>query len=263
MPAMKKTAPTEKTPKENSAEERIAKVLARAGLCSRREAESWILDGRVQVDGKTITSPALNVGAANRILVDNKPLPRAETTRLFRYHKPQGLITTARDPQGRPTVFDQLPKNLPRLISVGRLDLNSEGLLLLTNDGELARHLEHPSKGWLRRYRVRIHVGGTPFDEKIFAKLAKGVTVDGVVYGPIEASLDHTKGHNAWLTLGLKEGKNREIRRVMEHLGYTVNRLIRVSFGPFQLGRLEQGNVEEVPQRVLKETLGDFLGKEK
>ena len=233
--------------------ERIAKRLARAGLCSRREAERWIARGRVKVDGKRIDSPALNVTAASRILVDGKPLPDAAPTGLWRYHKPAGLLTTHRDPEGRPTVFDRLPAELGRVIAVGRLDINSEGLLLLTNDGELARYLEHPSTGWTRRYRVRVH--GKPEAEALTA-LAKGVTVDGVRYGPIDARIDRIQGANAWLTMGLKEGKNREVRRICEHLGLDVSRLIRISYGPFQLGDLPRGEVKAVPRRMLRDQLG-------
>ena len=233
--------------------ERIAKRLARAGLCSRREAERWIEAGRVAVDGRVLASPALVVGADARITVDGKPLAAAEPTRLWRYHKPKGLICTARDEQGRPTVFDALPKTLPRVVSVGRLDVNSEGLLLLTNDGGLARRLELPATGWTRRYRVRVF--GRPDPERL-AGLARGVTVEGVQYGPIEAALERQQGANAWLSLGLREGKNREVRRVMEHLGLTVNRLIRIAFGPFQLGRLAAGSLREVPAKVLADQLG-------
>lgn len=245
--------------KKDDAPQRIAKVLARAGVASRREAEKMIAEGRVSVDGKKITSPALNVTPTNRITLDGKAVQGPAPARMWRYYKPEGLITTARDPQGRPTVFDHLPKNLPRVISVGRLDIASEGLLLLTNDGELSRHLELPTTGWLRRYRVRIHVKGHPPDEAVFAKLAKGVTVDGVSYGPIEAELEHVKGTNAWLMLGLREGKNREIRRVMEYLGYDVSRLIRVAYGPFQLGRLQEGEAEEIPTRTLREHIPEFF----
>ncbi len=239
--------------------ERLAKVLARAGLCSRRDAERWIEAGRVSVDGKTITSPALNVEESQRIIVDGKPLPRAEPPRLWRYYKPAGLITTAKDPQNRPTVFEYLPDDLPRVVSVGRLDLNSEGLLLLTNDGGLARHLEKPSQGWSRCYRVRVHLRHKDVDKEELASLEKGITVDGVRYGSIQAELDTIKGSNAWITMELKEGKNREIRKIMEHLGYEVNRLLRVSFGPFQLGRLEKNEVEEIPQRVLRDHLADYF----
>lgn len=235
--------------------ERIAKRLARAGLCSRRDAERWISQGRVAVDGKVLTTPAVVVTEASEITVDGKPIPEPERPRLFRYHKPSGLVTTTRDPQGRPTIFERLPPGLPRLVSVGRLDLTSEGLLLLTNDGELARHLELPSTGWLRRYRVRAFGA---VDEKALRTLAHGVTIDGVAYGPIEARLDRTQGSNIWLTLSLREGKNREARRVLEHLGLKVNRLIRIAYGPFQLGELARGQVEEVPRRVLRDQLGEI-----
>ena len=236
--------------------ERIAKVMARAGLCSRREAEGWIAAGRVTVNGKSIDSPALNVTADDRILVDGKPLPAPERTRLFLYHKPRGLVTTSADERGRPTIFGALPKGLPRLISVGRLDLNTEGLLLLTNDGGLARVLEHPDTGWLRRYRVRAH--GKVTQAQLDA-LRPGLTVDGIRYGPIEATLDREQGANAWLTFAIREGKNREVRNVLEHLGLKVNRLIRVSFGPFQLGDLVEGAIEEVRTRHLREQLGERI----
>jgi 23S rRNA pseudouridine2605 synthase len=236
--------------------ERIAKVMARAGLCSRREAESWIAAGRVAVNGATIKSPALNIGAEDVVAVDGKPLPKPERTRLFLYHKPRGLVTTHSDPEGRPTIFGTLPKDLPRLISVGRLDLSTEGLLLLTNDGGLARVLELPETGWLRRYRVRAH--GSVTQSQLDA-LRKGVTVDGVRYGEIEATLDRHQGANSWLTFAIREGKNREVRNVLEHLGLRVNRLIRVSFGPFQLGDLPEGNVEEIRTRHLREQLGERI----
>jgi 23S rRNA pseudouridine2605 synthase len=236
--------------------ERIAKLMARVGLCSRRDAERWIAEGRVSVDGKVLTSPALSLAGAHDIRVDGKPLPAAEPTRLWRYHKPTGLVTTHRDERGRPTVFEKLPKELPRLVSVGRLDLNSEGLLLLTNDGGLARELELPKRGWLRRYRVRVH--GTVDPARLEA-LAGGVTIDGIAYGPIRAALDRAQGSNAWLTVSLREGKNREIRRVMEHLGLGVTRLIRIAYGPFQLGELPRGALEEVPRRVLREQLGEAM----
>lgn len=236
--------------------ERIAKVMARAGLCSRREAEAWIAAGRVAVNGEVITSPALNVGAGDRISVDGKPLPQRERTRLFLYHKPRGLVTTHADPQGRPTIFAQLPAGLPRLISVGRLDLNTEGLLLLTNDGGLARVLELPATGWLRRYRVRAH--GSVTQPQLDA-LRKGVTVDGVRYGAVEATLDRVQGANCWLTFAIREGKNREVRNVLDHLGLKVNRLIRLSFGPFQLGELVEGAIEEVRTRHLREQLGERI----
>jgi 23S rRNA pseudouridine2605 synthase len=233
--------------------ERIAKLLARAGLCSRRDAERLIAEGRVSVDGKVLTSPALALSAGHDIRVDGKPIPEAEPARLWRYHKPAGLVTSHRDERGRPTVFERLPPELPRLVSVGRLDLNSEGLLLLTNDGALARALELPARGWLRRYRVRVQ--GT-VDPARLAALEKGITIAGVSYGPIRAALDRQQASNAWLTVSLHEGKNREIRRVMEHLGLMVSRLIRIAYGPFQLGELPRGAIEEVPRRVLREQLG-------
>jgi 23S rRNA pseudouridine2605 synthase len=233
--------------------ERIAKVLARAGVCSRREAERWIAEGRVAVDGQVLTTPAVTVTAESDIRVDGEPLPAPERPRLWRYHKPAGLVTTHRDEKGRPTVFDALPKELPRLISIGRLDLNSEGLLLLTNDGALARRLELPSTGWIRRYKVRVH---GEVDTERLAGLARGVTIDGTAYGPIRASLERRQGSNAWITMALREGKNREVRRVLEHLGLQVTRLIRLSYGPFQLGNLERGAVNEVPKKVLAEQLG-------
>ena len=233
--------------------DRIAKVLARAGLCSRRDAEKWILDGRVVLDGVKLTSPAITVGPGSIILVDGKALPDAAPTRLWRYHKPAGLVTSHRDEKGRETMFDKLPPELGRVISVGRLDLNSEGLILLTNDGDLARRLELPSTGWIRRYKVRVH--GT-VDADRLKLLEKGVTIEGVRYGAIKTELERQKGANAWLTMSLTEGKNREIRRVMDYLGYSVTRLIRLSYGPFQLGLLERGQVEEVPRKVVREQLG-------
>jgi 23S rRNA pseudouridine2605 synthase len=235
------------------ASQRIAKVLARAGLCSRRDAERWVIEGRVAVDGAVLTTPAVNVTAANDIRVDGKPLPEPGRARLWRYHKPTGLVTTHRDEKGRATVFAALPKELPRLISVGRLDLNAEGLLLLTNDGALARRLELPATGWLRRYKVRVHGLVEPAR---LAPLERGVTIDGVAYGPIRAQLERQQGSNAWIALSLREGKNREVRRVLEHLGYPVTRLIRLSYGPFQLGHLARGVLEEVPKKVLDEQLG-------
>jgi 23S rRNA pseudouridine2605 synthase len=233
--------------------ERIAKLLARAGVCSRRDAERWIGEGRVSVDGHVLTTPAVTVTAANDVRVDGKPLPAPERPRLWRYHKPAGLVTTHRDEKGRPTVFDALPKELPRLISIGRLDLNSEGLLLLTNDGALSRRLELPSTGWLRRYKVRVH--GEVEPERL-AALEKGVTIDSVSYGPIRAGLERRQGSNAWIAMALREGKNREVRRVLEHLGFQVTRLIRLAYGPFQLGNLARGAVAEVSKKVLAEQLG-------
>lgn len=233
--------------------ERIAKVLARAGLCSRREAERWIAAGRVAVDGQILASPAVAIGPENVVTVDGKPLPQAERPRLWRYHKPAGLVTTHKDPQGRPTVFETLPPGLPRVISIGRLDLNSEGLLLLTNDGALARRLELPATGWVRRYRVRVHGA---VDEARLAQLAAGPTVAGIRYGPVKARLDKRQGSNAWLTVSLTEGKNREVRKIFDSLGLEVSRLIRVAYGPFQLGTLGRGDVDEVPGKVLREQLG-------
>ncbi|WP_372397032.1 pseudouridine synthase [Azospirillum sp. HJ39] len=237
--------------------ERIAKRLARAGLCSRRDAERWIAEGRVAVNSRVLDSPACLVRPGDIVQVDGKVIPEPEPARLWRYHKPSGLVTTARDEKGRETVFDRLPPDLPRVVSIGRLDLTTEGLLLLTNDGELARFLELPATGWTRRYRVRVF---GEVDEKQLAALGKGPTIEGVQYGPIEAALDRVQGRNAWLTVSLKEGKNREIRKVMESLGLQVNRLIRVAYGPFQLGKLEEGAVEEVPKRVVREQIAPFFG---
>jgi 23S rRNA pseudouridine2605 synthase len=231
-------------------------VIARAGLASRREAEAWIAAGRVAVNGATITSPALNVGGTDRVNVDGKPLPVRERTRLFLYHKPRGLLTTTADARGRATIFAALPKHLPRVVSVGRLDLNTEGLLLLTNDGGLARVLELPATGWLRRYRVRAHGSVT---QAALDRLRSGITIDGIRYGSIEAALDRTQGSNVWLTFAIREGKNREVRNVLRALGLQVNRLIRVSYGPFQLGDLAEGAVEEVRTRTLRDQLGERL----
>src|SRR5450432_1844560 len=236
--------------------ERIAKVMARAGLCSRREAEAWIAAGRVAVEGKAIASPALDVSPDDRITVDGQPLRQRERTRLFLYHKPHGLLTSHADLRGRPTIFAALPKGLPRLISVGRLDLNTEGLLLLTNDGGLARTLELPATGWLRRYRVRAH--GRVRQEEL-DRLYKGITIDAIRYGSIEAKLEREQGANSWLTFAMREVKNREVKNVLGHLGLAVNRLIRVSFGPFQLGDLPEGAVEEVKTRVLRDQLGERI----
>ena len=232
--------------------ERIAKFLARAGIASRRDAEKLIAEGKVRVNNETVTQPAFFVQLDDLVVVDGKLVDPPERTRLWRYHKPDGLVTTHRDPQGRPTVFAKLPPHLPRVVSVGRLDLNSEGLLLLTNDGGLARRLELPSNHWIRRYRVRVF--GQP-DPAVLASLAKGITVEGVRYRGIEAALDSKKGDNCWLSVGLQEGRNREIRRVMQHLGLQVTRLIRVSYGPFQLGTLARGAVDEVNPKVLRDQL--------
>ena len=234
--------------------ERIAKVLSRRGIASRREAERLIETGEVRVNGKVITSPALNVTANDRIVVSGRPLPEEEPVRLWLYYKPEGLVTSASDEKGRDTVFDHLPEDMPRVMSVGRLDLNSEGLLLLTNDGELKRKLELPSTGWLRKYRVRVN--GTA-DDLHLQKLREGITIDGEKFKPMQVTIDRQQGANAWLTVGLREGKNREIRRAMNEIGLYVNRLIRVSYGPFRLGELRPGEVEEVKARVLRDQLGD------
>ncbi|WP_158809611.1 pseudouridine synthase, partial [Beijerinckia sp. L45] len=242
--------------------QRIAKLMARVGLCSRRDAETWIEDGRVEVNGVVLTSPALDVGPADKILVDGIPLPSAEKTRLFMFHKPGGLITSDHDPEGRETVADYLREHWPdgpRVVTIGRLDYNTEGLLLLTNDGGLARVLELPATGWVRRYRVRAK-GQTNQPE--LDKLMHGVTIDGVDYAGIEAKLDRIQGANCWLTMGLREGKNREVKRVLEHIGLDVNRLIRLSFGPFQLLDLPEGHVEEVKTRILRDQLGPTLAAE-
>lgn len=236
--------------------ERIAKRLARAGVASRRDAEAMIEAGRVSVNGKVLASPAFNVSASDRILVDGEPLPAVERTRLFLFHKPGGVVTTNRDPEGRKTIFDVLPEGLPRLITVGRLDINTEGLIVLTNDGGLARALELPETGWLRRYRVRVH---GKVDAAALEGLKDGIAVDGVFYGAIEATLDREQGSNAWLTLGLREGKNREVKNVLGALGLEVTRLIRISYGPFQLGTLGEGEVQEVKGRTLRDQLGERL----
>jgi len=235
--------------------ERIAKVVARAGICSRREAERYIEQGRIAVNGKVLTSAAVTVLPDDAITVDQKPLPVKEKTRVWRYYKPAGLITSHKDPEGRPTVFDSLPDSLPRVISIGRLDLNSEGLLLLTNDGELARRIELPSTGWIRRYRVRIHGEMTP---DIITKLAQGVVIEGMRYAGVSVVIDKKQGSNTWLTVSLKEGKNREIRRLMEAFGLQVTRLIRVSYGPFQLGALPKGGIDEISAKTLKEQIGSL-----
>lgn len=240
---------TEKSPPGD----RIAKVLSRAGVASRREAERMIAAGRVAVNGKTIDSPALNVTGRDKVTVDGKEIGEPEAPRLWLYHKPTGLVTTARDEKGRKTVFDALPEDMPRVMSVGRLDLNSEGLLLLTNDGGVKRKLELPSTGWVRKYRVRVN--GAP-DEAALARLRDGIVIDGTRFQPMSATLDRKQGANAWLTVGLREGKNREIRRAMEAVGLTVNRLIRISYGPFRLGELKAGAVEEVKARVVRDQLG-------
>jgi len=247
------------SPKEKAFEgERIAKRLARVGVASRREAERLIEAGRVAVDGKKITSPALNVTDANVITLDGKPVAQAEETRVWRYHKSAGNLTTNKDPQGRPTIFEKLPPELPRVVTVGRLDFNTEGLLLLTNDGELARHLELPRNAWLRHYRVRVY--GTINAKKLKA-LESGVEIEGVHYDSVKVEVENEKaeGANQWLAVIIREGKNREVRKIMEHVGLQVTRLIRVSFGPFQLGKLPRGGIEEVPRRILRESLGKFF----
>lgn len=233
--------------------DRIAKVLSRAGVASRRDAERMIEAGRVAVNGKVITRAALNVTDKDQITIDGKPIDAPAPPRLWLYHKPVGLVTTARDDKGRPTVFDELPPDLPRVMTVGRLDISSEGLLLLTNDGGIKRRLELPSTGWMRRYRVRLH--GRPTDDT-FRPLRDGLTIDGERFLPMEVTLDRQQGANAWVTLAIREGKNREIRRAMAGIGLTVNRLIRISYGPFQLGNLKPGAVEEVRPRVLRDQLG-------
>ena len=232
--------------------DRIAKWLSRAGVASRRDVERMLAEGVIKLNGRTVNHPATFVSAGDVVQINGRVVDKPDRTRVWRYHKPEGLVTTHKDPEGRPTVFEKLKHQLPRVVSVGRLDLTSEGLLLLTNDGGLARQLELPSTGWLRRYRVRVF--GVP-NEGALKSLARGVTVDGVRYGPIEAGVDARKGDNTWLTISLREGRNREVRRVMAHLGLSVSRLIRVAYGPFQLGMLERGGIEEIPARVLREQL--------
>jgi 23S rRNA pseudouridine2605 synthase len=246
----KRADPSETT--EQAKGERIAKVMARAGLCSRREAERWIADGRVVVDGNILDTPAFTVTDANTIVVDGKPVAGRAETKLWRYHKPPGLLVSNNDPEGRPTIFERLPPYLPRVVTVGRLDMNSEGLLLLTNNGELARFMEQPSTGWIRHYRVRVN---GRVNEKSLEKLSNGITVSGIKYGSIKASLDRQQGANAWLNMSLTEGKNREIRKVLEHLELPVSRLIRTTYGPFQLGKMERGQVEESSRRMLRDSV--------
>lgn len=246
----------QKSATETDAPERIAKRMARAGLCSRREAETWIAAGRVNLNGKTLTTPAITVTSTDKIEVDGKELSARERTRLWLYHKPDGVLTTNKDPEGRPTLFERLPKDMPRVMSVGRLDMNTEGLMLLTNDGGLARVLELPSTGWLRRYRVRAF-GKT--DQAKLDELKEGIAVDGILYGSIEALIEREQGSNIWLTVSIREGKNREVKRVLGAIGLEVNRLIRISYGPFQLGELEKGGVREIRGRTLRDQLGEKL----
>jgi 23S rRNA pseudouridine2605 synthase len=249
------TTTTDKT-KDRMGKERIAKFLSRAGVASRRESERLIEARRVALNGVVVTHPATLVGTDDALAVDGKAVGCLERSKVWRYHKPPGLVTTARDPLGRPTVFAALPKTLPRLISVGRLDINTEGLLLLTNDGELARYLEHPAQGISRTYQIRAHGNA---DETAIGELAKGVTVDGVRYRPVQTSLDSRQGSNCWLTMTLREGKNREIKKLLEQVGLRVTRLIRTGYGPFQLGRLRQGAVEEIPRRMLPNLLPGYF----
>lgn len=249
-------------PKRDMEPMRIAKAIAQAGLCSRRDAEKWIEDGRVCVNGVILKTPAHVVSSGDTILVDGELLPTAQAPRLWRYHKPKGLVTSHKDPQGRPTVFANLPDSLPRVVSVGRLDINTEGLLLLTTDGALARHLELPSTGWLRRYRVRAHMGShSAITQRSLDALKRGLSVDGIRFGPIEAKLERTQGRNVWLTISLREGKNREVKRIAANLGLSVNRLIRTSFGPFALGDLKVGAVDEIKQKVIAEQLGGTVSR--
>lgn len=253
----KTSAPGDTQPAVESG--RIAKILARAGVASRRDVERMVAEGRIRVNGKLLESPAIVVSLSDRIEVDGEEIAGIERTRLWIYHKPAGLVTTNRDPEGRKTVFETLPKHLPRVLSIGRLDINTEGLLLLTNDGGLARTLELPETGWLRRYRVRAY---GDIDQARLDTLKDGIAVDGVLYGAIEATLDRKQGHNVWITMGLREGKNREIKNVLSALGLDVNRLIRISFGPFQLGDIREGDVVEIRSRTLREQLGPRLIEE-
>ena len=246
--------PAEKSKSLDTGPERIAKTIARSGLCSRREAERWIINGQVKLNSKILTECGVNVTSKDVIEVNGKPLPNKVITKLWMYHKQRGYLVTNYDPEGRSTIFDQLKNKIEtRFISVGRLDMDSEGLILLTNDGDLARKLELPATGWLRKYRVRVHGYVMPKD---LEPLKNGITIDGIRYGRIDATLDRQQGSNAWLTLSFREGKNREVRKVMNHLGYNVNRLIRISFGPFNLKNLPSGELEEVKNKVLNDQLG-------
>ena len=240
--------------KNNDDKERIAKRLSRAGVASRRDAEAMVLEGRVAVNGVVLKTPATLVGPHDRVTVDDRMIDAPEPARLWRFYKPRGLVTTARDEKGRDTIFDALPPEMPRVMPVGRLDLTSEGLLLLTNDGGLKRRLELPATGWLRKYRVRVH--GDP-TEAVLQPLLEGITVDRIAYQPMLIQVDRRQGANAWLTVGLREGKNREIRRAMEAVGLPVTRLIRISYGPFRLGEMEPGEVEEIREKVMRDQLGD------
>ncbi|MEQ8371388.1 MAG: pseudouridine synthase [Alphaproteobacteria bacterium] len=243
---------------ESGARQRIARLMARSGVCSRREAERWIAQGRVQVNGQVLTTPAVTVGAEDRVLVDGEPLKPPEAPRLWSYYKPVGLVVSENDPDGRPTVIDALPDHMPRVVTVGRLDINSEGLLLLTNDGRLSRHLELPDTGAARTYRVRVYGRVTPAELSL---MAAGITVDDMRYAPIEAKIDSQEGTNAWLTMVLHEGKNREIRRICEHFGWQVNRLIRTGYGAWTLGSLKPGEVREISSRRLAMEVGRLLGE--
>lgn len=236
--------------------QRLAKRIAAAGLCSRRDAEAWIVDGRVKVDGTLVTDCATQVTRHNSIAIDDNPLPAIARPSLWCYHKPRGLIVSHKDERGRPSIFATLQAShpqLPRLVSVGRLDLDSEGLMLLTNNGALARHLELPATGWIRKYRLRVHATQQAHPlAKVCARLGKGMTIDGIRYHPASASIDRQTNSNAWLTIALRTGKNRELRRMMAHFGYEIARLIRVSFGPFILGKLAAGDISEIPTKVLR-----------
>ncbi len=233
--------------------ERIAKVIARAGVCSRREAEQLIADGHVTLNHKILKTAAINVTDADQIRINGKLLPQAEDSKLWRYHKPDGLVVSHKDPQGRPSVFDKLHQQLPRVMSIGRLDINTEGLLLLTNDGEIERLLELPSSGWIRRYRVRAY---GKMDDAGLERLKGGVEIEGVRYGPVEAKVETSQGDNVWMTVSIREGKNREVKKICDYLGLQVNRLIRTNFGPFQLGDLKRGGIEEIPRKFWQEQLG-------